>query len=105
MIIKTRAELVKKLLGEAQKIAYDKGKAYSDEDTLSNFKRNAERWNLTKYQVWGVYFGKHIDCIQNAIKNTPEKPIDKTEGLKNRIIDAINYLCILHCLLEEDNLK
>ena len=38
-------------------ITTKKGHDYSgDEDVLENFKRNAERLGLTKYQVWLVYF-------------------------------------------------
>ena len=80
-----------------------KGKSYGGlEDVLSNFKRNGERISLTKYQVWSVYFNKHIDSINNAIKYDPKNPIDTSEGLENRIFDSITYLVLLYCLLIED---
>lgn len=80
-----------------------KGDAYSGrEDTLANFKRNGERLGLTKYQIWAVYFGKHIDAITNAIKDAPDFPVEKTETLDGRIVDAINYLLLLHGLQLED---
>ena len=89
----------------ASKFLLSKGKAYSgDGDALSNFKRNAERLGLSKYQVWLIYFMKHIDSICNAIKDNPEAPSDQTEGLHGRIVDAENYLDILECLLTEDKI-
>ena len=104
MTVEKRLELVNSLHDEAIKIMIAKGNAYAGgQDSLANFKRNAERLGLSKYQIWGVYFNKHIDAINNAIKDNPEHPIDKTEGLEGRIIDAKNYLDILYCLLHEDN--
>ncbi|MEW6006150.1 MAG: hypothetical protein AB1695_12630 [Stygiobacter sp.] len=84
------------------KILQDKGKAYANnEDVNSNFKVVAELLGLTPFQVWAVYFLKHIICITNSIKDNPESPVDLTEGLKGRILDAQNYLDILQSLLEE----
>lgn len=103
MKLKTRNERIKKLFDECYALANDKGKAYSGEDDcLSNFKRNAEKLNLSKYQVWAIYAEKHLDTIINSIKFNPDKPVDETEGLRGRIIDAINYLAILESLLAED---
>lgn len=81
-----------------------KGKAYSgDVDVFANFKRNAEKAGLTKYQIWLVYFNKHIDAITNSIKDNPDNPVDETESMQGRIDDAINYLELLEGMLEEDN--
>ena len=103
MTIEKRLEIVKSINEERMAVMIDKGNAYAgDGDSLANFKRNAERLGLTKYQILSVYFNKHIDSINNAIAQNPAKPIDKTEGLKGRIIDAHNYLDLLYCLLVED---
>lgn len=74
-----------------------KGKAYAGSDNVfANFERNGERMGLTKYQVWLVYFMKHIDSIVTAIKENPENPVDKSgEPLVGRIDDAVNYLDLL----------
>jgi len=81
-----------------------KGRAYSgDTDAFENFKRNGERLGLSKYQVWLVYFMKHIDSITNAVKNAPNAPVDQTEGLSGRVDDAINYLNLFAGMLKEDN--
>ena len=82
-----------------------KGAAYSgEEDAFANFKRNAEKLGLTKYQVWMVYAFKHIDAIQLAIKQDPSRPREKSEGMTGRIRDAINYCKLLKGMLEEDGL-
>ena len=81
-----------------------KGVDYSGkEDALDNFKRNAEKLGLTKYQVWAVYAGKHLDSIFNSIKADPESPQVESEPLWERIKDAITYLAIFAALLEEDS--
>lgn len=82
-----------------------KGAAYSGEaDCFANFKRNAGLCGVTKYQVWLIYFQKHLDAITNGIKQNPENPVDKSEGMTGRIDDAINYLDLLAGMLEEDRL-
>lgn len=81
-----------------------KGEAYSgQDDCFDNFKRNAEKLGLTKYQIWAVYCGKHLDSIFNAIKSNPTHPIDKSEGLQGRVNDAINYLRLFSGMLAEDD--
>ena len=98
-----------KIIIELSKLEFDmmnsKGKDYAGVlDTLSNFKRNAELTGLTKYQVWLIYFMKHIDSIVNAIKSNPISPLIATnsESLESRILDARVYLGLLKCLIEED---
>lgn len=105
MTAKERKESTDSLWAECQSVMGTKEVDYaSREDTMANFKRNAEHLGLTKYQVWAVYFGKHIDSINNAVKYHPENPQTETksEPLRGRIIDAINYLTILQNLLDED---
>lgn len=80
-----------------------KGEAYSGlVDVFKNFKRNGEHLGLTKYQIWAVYCHKHLDAIFSSIKDNPNRPVDKSEGLQGRIDDAINYLELLAAMLEED---
>jgi hypothetical protein len=81
-----------------------KGAAYSgSDDVFANFKRNADRLGLTQYQVWLVYFLKHIDAITNAVKTNPDHPVDKSEGLEGRVDDAENYLKLLRGMLAESS--
>lgn len=94
--------LVEARLEECKDILGVKGPAYAGEgDVFASFKRNAERLGLSPFQVWAVYCGKHYDSITNAIKATPEYPIDKSEGLQGRIKDSINYLLLLDGMLSE----
>jgi hypothetical protein len=84
-------------------IARAKGADYSGtQDALANFKRNADRLGMTKYQVWAIYCAKHVDSIFNSIKKDPLNPQVESEPLKGRVEDAINYLAIFQCLLVED---
>ena len=103
MKIQDRQMLAEGIFNNCLNVLECKGKAYSGtEDVLSNFKINAERLGLTKYQVWQVYFNKHIDSINNAIKVSPASPMEETEGMEGRITDVINYAVILQALLTED---
>jgi hypothetical protein len=103
MTIEKRLEITEELFKRVKDLAKTKGKAYSGtEDTLSNFKRSAERTGATKFQVILIYMDKHYDSIMNAIKAHPDNPIEQTEGMHSRILDLINYLTILACMLEEE---
>jgi len=88
------------------KLLNEKREAYAssvkeDEDALANFKRNASRLNLSPFQIWAVYFNKHIDSVNNAIAKDPYLPVDKSEGLDSRFCDIINYAILGKCLLVE----
>jgi len=103
MKISTRQFVIEDFFDECMDILASKGADYSgEEDGLANFKRNAERLGLSKYQVWLVYFMKHIDSISNSIKGTPNDPQVESEPLSERCKDGVNYLALLHCMLLED---
>lgn len=90
---------------KGQELILCKGMDYAGEqDVLANFKVNAERLGLTKYQVWSVYFMKHIDSILNAIKRDAGNPKVSSEPLEGRVLDARNYLGLLACMLHEDKI-
>lgn len=103
MTLEERLKIVEKIYNDANEIMMKKNRSYAGEsgDTLANFKRNAERMNLTPFQVWNVYFQKHIDSINSAIISNPKYPVDHSESLRGRIIDVINYATILECLLRD----
>lgn len=103
MTIEQRQEIVQGLYEEANQVMLAKGKSYAGTglDSLANFKRNAERLGLSPFQIWAVYFNKHIDSINSAIQGNPNAPIDFSESLRGRILDVINYATILECLLNE----
>ena len=98
-----RKQLTDGLFKVASAMGNKKNQSYADKtDTLANFKRIAEKLGLTKYQIWATYFNKHIDSINNAIKDNPHLPIDASETLEGRLVDVIVYATILYCLLYED---
>jgi len=95
-------EYARKLFDDCLHILESKGKAYSGaDDAHANFKQTAGKIGNTEYQVWATYFGKHVDCIMRAIKANPSAPVDDTEGLRGRILDAVNYLAILVGMISE----
>lgn len=103
MTVDERTAVIDHLTACEHNMAELKGKAYSgDGDVLANFKRNAERLGLSRFQVWAVYFNKHIDAINNAIAQNPITPVDRSEGLGGRLLDARVYLGLLECLLNEE---
>jgi len=80
-----------------------KGADYSGlDDRFLNFKANGDRLGMTKYQIWSVYFAKHIDALFNSIKQNPELPKTNSELIETRIQDAICYLTLMQGMLQED---
>lgn len=100
-----REQVVKRLRSEQDSIRTSKGKSYAGTaDALANFKEVAERSGQSKYQVWLVYFLKHVMAIENAIKNNATLPVEASEGLSGRINDVMIYAELLACLAQEDGL-
>jgi len=103
-------DLNEEILNEVHRIINKKGVEYqSDEDVLSNFKINAQELGLTKYQIWSVYFTKHVKSIVSKIRNNPKNPNEnfqnEIEPIKSRIVDAIAYLLFLNSMINEDEEK
>lgn len=106
MTIEERTTAFTELQKEIDAICRTKSTDYAGKtDILLNFKMVAERAGLTKFQVWAVYFEKHVSAITNAIKHNPEDPRVESEPLETRVYDAINYLRLFHCLRLEDKAK
>lgn len=104
MNIEARQKLAKQIFEDALSVLKGKGIAYSGEnDSLSNFKITAELLDKTPFEIWSIYFAKHVLAILNAIKTNPVEPTDYTEGLYGRVLDIINYAIILIALIEELN--
>lgn len=96
-------ELTDKLIEEARQVSRDKGQDYTvgSQDALANFKAVAERNGLDPMKVLGIYMMKHQDAIANYIRTGGQS---ESEPIKMRIIDNINYLCLLWGLIEENRL-
>lgn len=98
MTLSNRTELLEVLFSEALEVSKAKGAAYAGlDDALANFK-DASRIGLTPFQRWADFADKHLSAIFNAIKQNPDYPVEKTESLHGRIVDAIVYLGILEAL-------
>jgi hypothetical protein len=84
-----------------------KGTEYQANDNVfSNFEENAKDLGLTKYQIWNIYFNKHVKSITNSIKTNPTDPLTKEvpEALQGRVIDAIAYLLLFNAMISEKKL-
>lgn len=89
----------KKLLAKAEVIREMKNADYSRGNVVDNnaaFKEMAKEVGITPLQVWSVFAKKHFKAIDSFIKFGSE-----SEPIEGRIIDAINYLVILHSLIKE----
>lgn len=91
-------KLIDKLFLDCMEIMKSKGVAYSGlDDKLGNFKRVAKSLALTPQQVWYVYFAKHLDALSAFLRGE----YNDSEPIGGRIKDLINYLFLLHALLNE----
>jgi len=95
-------ELQKKLKTEVEDTFNQKGPAYTGEskDCLANFKKMAEKFNVSPLLVWGIYFNKHVDAINSFITN-PDLS-QGSEPIETRLIDIINYSYLGHAIIEEE---
>jgi hypothetical protein len=105
MIHERKNEIFKEVFDSCLNLQYGKAKDYATNvDALSNFKsQDAEVLGLTPFQKWGVYFGKQAMSILGAIGKNPEMPSTTSEPIEERINDAIIYLVLLKCLLEDSS--
>lgn len=96
-------EIFQEIFDSCLELQFGKAKDYaSDVDALSNFKsQDAEALGLTPYQKWGVYFAKQSMSILGAIGKNPKQPSTTSEPIEERINDAIIYLVLFKCLLED----
>ncbi len=80
-------------------IAYSKGKEYANsDDRLANFKRIAVTLDLSPLKVAYVYFKKHLDAIEYAVKGK----VELSESFESRISDAILYLKLMYAIHREE---
>jgi hypothetical protein len=76
-----------------------KGADYGgSEGANSNFDNASKDLDLTKYQIWSVYFHKHLSALKSWITRGKVE----SENITSRIDDMITYLFILRSMIEED---
>ena len=95
-------DTIEELIDECLEIMKAKGLAYSGkDDSFANFKRVAKNLSMSQYNVWYVYFAKHLDSLASWIR----EEYSDSEPITGRIKDLINYLFLLYGMLEEDKAK
>lgn len=101
-------ELLTVTQAEMTSIMSDKNKEYarSDSDRLENFKRRGEYLGLDPISVLSVDLQKHLDAINSFIvRNRSASHVQLNDPINRRILDAINYLFLLRCLIEDAAVK
>jgi hypothetical protein len=89
------------LIAKSVDLLKTKNKDYStDGDPLAGFKKIAKDLGISPFQVWAVFASKHWNALTNFAKDGKVE----SEPIKGRIIDMINYSCLLHLLII-DNYK
>ena len=91
-------DTIEELIDECLEIMKAKGLAYSGkDDSFANFKRVAKNLSMSQYQVWYVYFAKHLDSLASWIR----EEYSDSEPITGRIKDLINYLFLLYGMIKE----
>lgn len=102
-----RLKFAEGIFDQCLDIMRTKGLSYASEgDASENFKRIAEATGQTKYQVWAVYFGKHVLSLNNAVKRNPDLPaVADGEPIAGRVADIINYAVLLAMMVQDDEVS
>ena len=91
-------DTIEDLIDECFEIMKAKGLAYSGKsDSFANFKRVAKNLSMSPYNVWYVYFAKHLDSLSSWIR----EEYSDSEPITGRIKDLINYLFLLYGMIKE----
>ena len=91
---------------EYEVMGFKEGEYTGPTSRLRNFERVADMLGLKASQVALAYLLKHIDSISYQVmsgKYTWAMVIEgNREGLKQRIVDAVNYLHLMAACLEKE---
>lgn len=96
-------QLVERTISAIRELSTIKGGEYSgDDDRLANFRRNAEKCGVEMTTIWSVYLNKHLDAIQQWVKDCQTgKTRPRSESISGRMDDAIVYLILGKAIVEE----
>ena len=98
MLWQEQKDHFEKVVSEMRELLVSKGREYAgDYDALNNFKTGTDI-GITPLQKSWVFTEKHISSIKSYIKNGKEFSSEPIEG---RILDAMNYLFLISCLVKE----
>ncbi len=103
-------DFYKELIDKEAEVMMAKKVDYASEDNRwENFESVALMTGVTREQVALTYLLKHIQSIAKAITEDPNAGMQfywvkstGGEGLKQRFVDARNYLALLAGMLEEN---
>ena len=99
MLWQEQKDHFEKVVSEMRDLLNNKGREYAgDDDALNNFKTGTDI-GITPLQKSWVFTEKHISSIKSYIKNGKEFSSEPIEG---RILDAMNYLFLISCLVKEN---
>lgn len=72
-------------------------------DRLGNFRRQAAQQGVPLSTAWMFLAGKHIDSIQEYVKDVREgRQRKRTQPISERILDIIVYAALLHSIVLEE---
>lgn len=97
------AMLLEQTIEKIKSLGQLKGGEYAgDDDRLANFRRNAKKREVPMELIWAVYIDKHLDAINQYIDDIMKgKTRERLEPLEGRCDDAIVYLILFKCMIEE----
>lgn len=90
--------LFDEMVGQLNNLLTNKGREYaSDADALANFK-SGDDIGVTPLQKAWIFTEKHISAIKSYVK---KGQVLSNEPIEGRVYDAINYLFLILCLINE----
>ena len=99
--------IVADAIKRAEQLFTSKNSEYGDNgDILANFRRLAQQQDLPMSTVWMMLAGKHMDSIQQYVKDVrASKCRNRTEPMSARIDDLIVYSILLLAIVNEEQVQ
>jgi hypothetical protein len=94
MLLEEFAPVLENRIAKIREVLADKGKEYTRDDRLSNFKKAALAQGITPEKALRGMWFKHIISISDLIDDL-DHTIPPYELWDEKITDAINYLILL----------
>jgi hypothetical protein len=97
-------QIIASALDRIQNLFATKNEEYAaGADILGNFRRLAEQQNVPMSTVWMFLAGKHIDAIQQFVKDKREGGKRAlTQPISERIDDLLVYSLLLQVIISEE---
>lgn len=97
-------EIIDATIKRAQDLFAAKNLEYAGgSDILGNFRRQAGNLQVPMSTVWMILAGKHIDAIQEYVKDSRGDLMrPRTQSIAERVDDLIVYALLLQVILEEE---